>query len=650
MLEENTRTLAQAIAAAIATAIAPFGDLPAQHDPRVTWLGEHAVKVASIDPLHDSFDDLRPLAAALDDARVVQLGEQSHGDGAVLLAKTRLVRFLHEELEFDVLAFESGFYDCSVAWRELQQGGDPVEALEYGLFPIWTCSAQMEPLARYLGERAASTRPLELCGFDCQFTGKATRERLLPDLEQLLTAAPGLLPREDAMRLYGLARSMSKHGEFAKRLRARALRALADLVDRLDDDDGLEPRERARWRQLARSWRAYLDYDWQLPKAAMAARIAARDAQMADNLIWLAEQRYPDRKVIVWGATMHLQRNAGTIDTRNPALSYADMDLMGDHVAKALGDDVFTIGFVAHHGRMGLPWSEPREIPAAEHDSFEDLCARADLEHAIVPFRGLADDHWLRTPLVARPLGHSEMRADWTQVVDAFFFHRVTTPSERRAVEATLADAPPRPPQPLLLMLTERWRQVRDAGAHGEPRRDVQRFVPVFDEWCEQALPDRSALDRSELGRIELQLNAWAGVHGREPGFGWRYAELRAHLARHRGEHDRAREALRRAIDDYPADDYGDPEAQGSFHHLVGQLALWMHADRGFDAALDTLASRLENDRRMRLFADTDAWRHALSEPQRARLLERIAAAYTARGERFPEFSAEAERFAKQLR
>ena len=48
----------------------------------------------------------------------VLLGEASHGDGAALLAKGRLVRYLHQARGFDVLVWESGFYDLARADAE----------------------------------------------------------------------------------------------------------------------------------------------------------------------------------------------------------------------------------------------------------------------------------------------------------------------------------------------------------------------------------------------------------------------------------------------------------------------------------------------------------------------------------------------------
>src|SRR5687767_7885431 len=96
--------------------------LPA--DERAEWVKQHAVRLRSLDPADRDFADLAPLKALIGKARVVMLGEQTHGDGATFLGKTRLIEFLHAEMGFDVLCFESGLYDCDRAWAALRQGTD----------------------------------------------------------------------------------------------------------------------------------------------------------------------------------------------------------------------------------------------------------------------------------------------------------------------------------------------------------------------------------------------------------------------------------------------------------------------------------------------------------------------------------------------
>lgn len=119
---------------------------PAPADPRVDWLRKNAIQIRSVSPEDRDFSDLQPLRAILKDKQVVLLGEQSHGDGAVFLAKTRLIQFLHEEMGFDVLAFESGLFDCRKAWEALQAGEEPKMAMRRGIFGIWGMSEQVTPL------------------------------------------------------------------------------------------------------------------------------------------------------------------------------------------------------------------------------------------------------------------------------------------------------------------------------------------------------------------------------------------------------------------------------------------------------------------------------------------------------------------------
>src|SRR5687767_10978225 len=76
----------------------PAAGAPA--DSLQNWIARQAVAIRSIDPNDENFSDLEPLAAAIGSARVVQLGEPSHGAGSSFAAKARLIKFLHRRLGF----------------------------------------------------------------------------------------------------------------------------------------------------------------------------------------------------------------------------------------------------------------------------------------------------------------------------------------------------------------------------------------------------------------------------------------------------------------------------------------------------------------------------------------------------------------------
>src|SRR5262245_5848460 len=76
-----------------------------ERDGVVAWIRRHAIPLATVEP-GSTFDDLEPLRAMLAKARVVSLGEATHGTREFFQLKHRLIEYCVSRLGFTIIAFE----------------------------------------------------------------------------------------------------------------------------------------------------------------------------------------------------------------------------------------------------------------------------------------------------------------------------------------------------------------------------------------------------------------------------------------------------------------------------------------------------------------------------------------------------------------
>jgi len=356
-------------------------------------LAAQAFPIRSIEPDDEDYEDLQPFGEDVGDARIVQLGECSHGAGVDFKAKVRLIKFLHTRLGFDVLVWESGLHAMRRVGAGLRAGVDPVVAAQRGVFTIWSAAAEVKPLFDYAKASQATARPLEMAGFDCQFTARGADQALADDLRAFCQ------PLEDpALRGSASADAESAVAAYAKIARRagteadlRSGQAAADRLLRAMDRRRSAfvhvhgAREVGFMARAVESLRAVMALTFDtLPGAPGAVSAQSRDktgffnrreAQNARNLRWLAAEGYPGRKLIVWAHNVHVMNVA--FEPNFAALrgepQPRDMAPMGHMIAAAFGQDVYTVAITSFSGddRWVNSKAAPTQIPSAPPGSLE---------------------------------------------------------------------------------------------------------------------------------------------------------------------------------------------------------------------------------------------------------------------------------------
>lgn len=366
-----------ALAALALAAILPY----AQGQASQPW------PVASTDPQYYDDSDLKPFAEAIGGARIVALGEQTHGGHEEYLLKTRLLKYLHEKMDFDVLLLESGFYDMARLAERVEAGEKLDDIAPGNVFFMYANTAEGRGMLQYLDRQRALGQPMALGGIDSQHTGETSRKELLPALHAYLKGAVPALADGAAWRQYAQAvqplLEMQRTPppapqQAAFRQHAAALRrALCRPAWGPDSPPGQAAAADSRtgaafWCQTVKSVEAQAAGYWS------ADHDYQRDNQMGDNAIWLADRLYPGRKVVIWAHTVHTARGF----QRTPVHLQAG-EVMHRHWAA----DYKVVQFSGAGGRiLDYVSLQPRALPAVPQDSLEASLAAslANTPHAVL--------------------------------------------------------------------------------------------------------------------------------------------------------------------------------------------------------------------------------------------------------------------------
>ncbi len=419
------------LCAAVATSYAVAGG-PA--DDRVAWLRQHATLLRTIDPLDEDFSDLEPLVRAIGNARIVLLGEATHGDGAAFQAKGRLVKFLHQRLGFDVLAFEAGFYECAKAGEAIESGKGRRAAVDKAV-PILLRTDQCRPLMEYIQATKQTARPIALAGMSWYtYADSALFDDVIAFFEAVDPSRPTRKQRDVLAGFRKTLLDLGNHRRPKAPVRPPGIEHVESMIDTLSRDPGGAFRGRHGTRAVGlmrialENLKGFMAF-WHRPLTRGGVDDDPLGVIEMRNVLFLANEYFPGRKLIVWAHNGHIARGTAQVEELEKKFKFNETIATGQRIHDAMGAAVYAIAIMAHGGKSNGWWGEPRELSAPPEGSLEDLMHRAGLKQAFVDLRGLPPGHWLRKRQVARPVSYAPMRADWSQVYDGLLFIDTMTPS-----------------------------------------------------------------------------------------------------------------------------------------------------------------------------------------------------------------------------
>lgn len=314
-----------------------FSESPAP-DEVVAWLKANAISLKSVQP-GSGFDDMMPLKARLKDARVVAMGEATHGTREFFQFKHRMFEFLVEELGFTVFGMEANWPESlEVNAYVLEGKGDAREAVGRLAFAVWQTEEVLD-LIRWMRQYnldAAHTQKLKFYGFDMQAQRGAESNVL------------AYLRRVDPEYRAAAAQTFAVLGEYPNNqayidgpaeIRRRTAESLAAILRRFDErkPEYIARTGQSEWAMARQNMVVVKQAEAKMANPGEPGR-AYRDQAMAENVKWIMDQEPAGTKMMLWAHDNHI---AGDAEAHPP---------MGAHLRRIFGEQVALCGFLFQQG------------------------------------------------------------------------------------------------------------------------------------------------------------------------------------------------------------------------------------------------------------------------------------------------------------
>lgn len=395
-----------------------FGQVPLE------CYSNHITKIDNFDSKSTDFSDFEFLKKEFKDKRIIVLGEAGHGDGASFEAKTKLVKFLVEEMDYSTLAFEGGsFTEMAFASDQINKGKDAVAEIKKSWYSLWSDSKQIQDLLKYIDKKES----LNLLGIENQLGNKYSWN--LASIYKILAGESAFNDVDfehfdHNMRNYyhstfGADTAISNQVDIEK-LKSD----LAKIKNNVESIDSINAKIVHQGILNIEGLMTQLE----LGKGSYQQQnksISMRDSLMAENVKWYLNE-YPEEKIIIWTANFHATRTLEKAIYKENDDFYQVFNSLTNRLIEKYGDDVYSVAFTSITGEQAFNFHEEVWKIDIPEDSWDYQMASAiDHDYAFINFKEIRKNPNCGNLIFnSTILGYKSHIGDWFNVFDGVFLIR----------------------------------------------------------------------------------------------------------------------------------------------------------------------------------------------------------------------------------
>ena len=339
------------------------------------WIAEHAIPLQTAEA-GNGFKDLKPIGDMIGDARIVSLGEPTHGNSEVFHMKLRLMEYLVTEKGFNLFALECPFGEAFDVNKYVLNGeGTPEEALAGIYYWTWDTKEFVEMLKwmRTYNEDPTHTTKLKFYGFDMQDPERAARvmleylKKVDPELWQSVESELSILEIQFSNPIY-LGRRPYIPKEYDEASLIAIKRVMNSFEAKIVEYIAATNEKEWEWaRQHARQIETYIDASvndfekWD----------EIRDKTQAENIQWMLDQEGESSKAIISAHNCHVS-NAAPKDNIN---------MHGYYLRRRFGNQLKIFGMFFNQG--GFKAMDVNTPSKGIYNVYLDEAPPGTLEHAL---------------------------------------------------------------------------------------------------------------------------------------------------------------------------------------------------------------------------------------------------------------------------